>query len=600
MVIVSDAATGEAIHRLFGHRNSISALALSHDSRLVASGSRMNGQVVLWDALQGKKIKEFPPESTVHWMAFSPDDRLLAVVSERVIRIWDVAIGREYDSIEAQNVFWVAFGPDGSTMAVAENRGREDSSIKLMDIATRTEIRSFELPSMRSATLAGDGHTLAAGSSNGSVRVWNAESGAMLAEFPPVGFGSRWNASMVFSPNSQLVASVGDSDDSRLVRILNVKTGKQVVECQGHRAGALSVAFSCDDKMVASGGWRGRILFWDTQTGKEIVRVISHFGDVRSVAFVSGSKQVITKSQDGTIRLWDATTGSQEALIKSYWRWGISADGRLMASVGMRNVIKITNLQSNELLYTLEGHEQFPEYFAFTKDGKTLASLDRGGVLRLWGLTAGDALLQLEPKVSGVIVFSPDGRTLASGGNNGEGGSAPRVNVGQTNEPIRLWDVSTGNELARLGDGNDPVCAVAFSADGRFLASAHGVLGGRRAGTAPEGPSNTVRVWEISSGKQVACLKGHTSAACSVAFSPDGSTIASASLDGTVRVWETSSGKEIAVLKGHGVEADGSLEYTEVYSADFSDDGELLVSGGRDGTAIVWDVKAILKMAKQP
>jgi WD40 repeat protein len=95
-------------------------------------------------------------------------------------------------------------------------------------------------------------------------------------------------------------------------------------------------------------------------------------------------------------------------------------------------------------------------------------------------------------------------------------------------------------------------------------------------------------------------LKGHTAAVCSVVFSPDRSTVASASLDGTVRLWHASTGKQIAVLIGHGVAAGDKVLQGEVYSVDFSDNGKLLASGSRDGTALVWDVGAIVKMASQP
>ena len=153
------------------------------------------------------------------------------------------------------------------------------------------------------------------------------------------------------------------------------------------------------------------------------------------------------------------------------------------------------------------------------------------------------------------VSFSPDGQTLASGGED---------------TTVRLWDVSSGQQKAVLKGHTDWVYSVSFSPDGQTLASG--------------GEDTTVRLWDVSSGQQKAVLKGHTDWVYSVSFSPDGQTLASGSgkikgsMDDTVRLWDVSSGQQKAVL-------DCSMP-----SVSFSPDGRTLASGGL--FLSLWDVSS--------
>ncbi|UCH96129.1 MAG: hypothetical protein JSV88_04545, partial [Candidatus Aminicenantes bacterium] len=159
------------------------------------------------------------------------------------------------------------------------------------------------------------------------------------------------------------------------------------------------------------------------------------------------------------------------------------------------------------------------------------------------------------------VAFSPDGKILASGYGN--------IILSSGENTIRLWDVNSGKEIQRLEGHTRAVNSVAFSPDGKTLAS----------GSYDE----TVRLWAVSSGKEIQRLEGHTHSVTSVAFSPDGKTLASGSYDGTVRLWAVSSGKEIRRLEGHTI---------RVISVAFSPDGKTLASGSYDKTVRLWAVSS--------
>ncbi len=259
----------------------------------------------------------------------------------------------------------------------------------------------------------------------------------------------------------------------------------------------------------------------------------------------------------------------------------------------------------------LRGHNRAVNSVAFSPDGKELASGSNDGTAKLWNVATGKERATLKGHRGGVhcVAFSPDGRTVASGGND---------------KTVRLWD-TTGRVRGILRGHKGGIYCLAFSPNGRVLAvggdvqsgiAREDVLGDFRLWDTETGrellsPKRHIQViavcfppagrtlaggelfghvtlWETASGKIRATFKGHRSLVTSLAFAADGKTLASGSHDNTVRLWDLRTGKTLKTLKGHT---------HRVHNIALSKEGKLLVSGSQDKTIMFWDTSTGKELA---
>ena len=245
---------------------------------------------------------------------------------------------------------------------------------------------------------------------------------------------------------------------------------------QGHTEYVTSVAFSPDGLTLASGSNDHTLKLWDRNGGRLRLTLSGHTGGVKSVAF--------------------------------------SPDGRILASGSNDKTIKIWDLVSGTLLRTFEGHTDAVLSIAFSLDGKTLASGSTDETIRLWSTSKSRPIRAMQGNCGSVpkIAFSPDGRILAS-------------SSGDWKQPIKFWDVKSGQEVCSLASSRvDVVTSIAYSNNGHTLAS--GNWGGV-----------TIKLWDTVSGELVGTLPGHNGLVYSLAFSPDRRILASASRDKTIKLW---------------------------------------------------------------
>ena len=560
-----DTTTYQEVALLTAHTSAVKCLAFSPDGNLLASADN-EGTILLWHRSTGAQKVLTRGLKWVSNLVFSPDGKTIASGRVGTIRFWDTITGEEKDAFTGlpANIGDLSFSPDGKTIVSVTGDGK----ICILDRITGEPQKTFAVPitdSVFSITFSPDGKIVAIGSRDGNIYLSDLNTGEL--KFTLTGHSEDVER-VTFSPDGKILASSSYLDET--VRIWDVHTGEPRRTLTEHTGDIEGLAFSPDGKtLVSSGSGDGTIRFWDVRTGNQKHTVTGHADYVYSVAFNPDGKFFASGYADGSIRFWDAETGLHlKTFKKGYEASGLvfSEDGKTLAYAEGLD-IHLQDAGTGEEKMLLTGHEWGMHSMALSPDGDILASGSEDMTIRLWNMHNGEHKKTLNGHKHRVysVAFSPDGKTLASGSDD---------------NTIRLWNVDTG-ETERIltghagefeGVDNGPssvegVKSVAFSPDGKTLASGGG--------------DNVIHLWDIGTGKRKMTLVGHTHWVFSLAFSPDGKTLASGSVDSDIRLWDPHTGKHKKTLTGHG---------NWVRSIAFSSDGKTLVSGSDDGSVLLWKI----------
>ncbi|MDB9325009.1 hypothetical protein PN435_02270 [Nodularia spumigena CS-590/02] len=265
--------------------------------------------------------------------------------------------------------------------------------------------------------------------------------------------------SIAFSPDSQTLAS---GSDDKTIKLWNVTTGKLLQTIQGYSKLVSSVAFSPDNQTLASGSDDKTIKLCNVTTGRRLQTIRGHSKLVSSVAFSPDNQTLASGSCDKTIKLWNVNKGNLLQTLSGHSDWvrsvAYSPDGQTLASGSCDKTIKLWNVNTGNLLQTLPGHSEAVFSVAFSPDSQTLASGSGDNTIKLWDVSTGNLLQTLSGHSDWVrsVAFSPDNQTLASGSDD---------------KTIKLWNVTTRQLLQTLSGHSDWVSSVAYSPDGQTLAS---------------------------------------------------------------------------------------------------------------------------------
>ena len=566
-ILVWDVKTGKRKQALPTEQEWVSSVAFSPDGKIIASGGAcMEGLcpgITLLDSQTGEQLKSFGGGDTTLSVCFSPDGKTLASSGDEWdsnIRLWDVQTGellktlKKRTAFEGRDVNSVVFSPDGSMIASGSGNG----TIRLWNAHTSEFIKYLEghTKSVNSVVFSPNGNTLISTGEDG-VCLWDVNTGEYIDEFqiPAV--------SAAFSPDgktcaiaSEMGISLRNAHTFQFLESLTKTAGSEDNNFRGKDIGSIeSLAFSPDGNTIVSCGGNN-IHLWDSHTNQLLKTLIGHTKSVNSVVFSPDGNTIASASDDGTIRLWNVNTRKPLKTLMAHAdsvnSVVFSSDGETIASAGNDRTIRLWNANTGELLKTLTGHVENVNTVAFSSDGNTIASGSGrlvylgggedsgtcvGQEIRLWNAHTGEHIKTLRGHTSVVnsVVFSPNGNTIASGSGHlmGYEGKA------SAGEEVRLWKAHTGELIKTLTEHKEVVSSVAFSPDGNLIVSGdwYDWDGYLSSGTW----SGEIRVWDAHTGEHLKTLKGHTGGVSSVAFSPDGKTLANGRTDGTILLWDFST-----------------------------------------------------------
>ena len=314
----------------------------------------------------------------------------------------------------------------------------------------------------------------------------------------------------------------------------------------GHQADIRTAIFSPDGQMIATASVDGTARLWQLD-GTLITTLSDHTAAVSVIAFSPDGQTLATASEDGTAKLWrrDGTLiTTLEGHSSSVWGVNFSPDGKTLATASGDNTIKLW--QYDGTLVNTINHQTRASYVVFSPDGRTLASSSDSSI-KLWK-TDGTLINSLRDQDSRTtkVAFSPNGRTLAAAGNDGT---------------IRLWQ--DGTLITRFKAHQAATEGIAFSPNGQLLASASA--------------DKTVKLWHLD-GTLKTTFEGHEALVYDVRFSVDGDSLLTGSVDKTVRLWKVNS-PLTDIFNGQA---------EDLLSVVFSPDGEIIATSSRDATVKLW------------
>jgi len=461
-----------------------------------------------------KPVVQIGHSAPVTSVAFSPCGHyVLSGSKDKTVKLWDIATGREIRTFKGHSdvVSSVKFSPDDRHIVSTS----WDGSVRLWDITSESEVRASREHQYKvnAVAVSRDGKYALSGSEDRSLILWH---------LPSCRVAKRFGGSGLASEVTQYTSRHSSKIRDRIA--LNVQAIAKLPE-KSRRW-----------KPYASG----------------------HIESVVSVHLSSKGTYALSGGQDFTMRLWDISKGETVKIFKlplvEFLAVALSPNGKYALSGNSDSVLRLWRISNRKVIYELRGHSDAVSAVAFSPDGQYALSGSWDSTLILWNASSGEPLKSFEGHAAKVnaVAFSPDGRYVLSGSDD---------------HTLKLWDVSTGKEIKTFRGHSLGVCSISLSPNERFLLSGH--------------DDQTMKLWDISTGRQIKVYRGHSGIVHSVVFSSDGRMALSGSSDTNIILWDIYGGGKLRLFKGHT----GAVKFVTL-----SRDNRFALSGSDDQTIKLWNV----------
>lgn len=508
--------------------NQPSSLCFSPDSQVIAVG-QVNGYVDLFDAYSARQLWRLGPhKACASGLAFSPNGEFLASISSDEIRIWDPQSGQLLFSSAGQKeaISSLAWNATGSQLACGGRTG----SLVLWNLLSQKIDRPFHVEQasldetekaprdmVTALTYSPDGQLLVSSDLNRNLCLWDIRTGRLCGKITLDG-SCTWLRGMTFDKTGNRL--VGAGNDNAL-HVWDLDRVPYTISIKAHDSPTHAIAFA-DDHLIVSGADEGVVRLWELPSGRLLRSLTGHEGKVRALACSPDGSWIVSGSTDRTVRIWDAKSGSCRHILRGHEDGvlcvAVSPDGRWVASggsdyytKGKDNSIRIWDLNSGNELMCLRGHTAGVPSVAFSPDGSRIVSGSRDKTAIIWNLRDGRPILTLKGPAATVrkVVFDPSGDSIL---------------FAAEDNTVQRWDAATGHRIGPPMVHPKVLTDLAISPDGLRKVTC---------GSWPQvyvWPRRDIN-WELMK------LPTSHQKAWSVAFSPDGDSLASSDEEGEICIW---------------------------------------------------------------
>ncbi|MCE5239852.1 WD40 repeat domain-containing protein [bacterium] len=503
-------------------------------------------------------------------LAYLPDGRGVVLTGGRV-DIWDLSRGTRQSStvVSPAGLVSVQLRRDGAVLLLGDAAG----TVCEWDPATLKELRSWDTgqKELRTACYSPDGKRVVTAANNPQgLKEWDLDSGRELIAIRSELICVR--AGAIYGPEGT-TAILGGGYDHNLER-WDLTTGQLVRKwCGIYEAKHMALA---PDQKSMTVGVEDRAVEWSLDT-YQALRPYKHCpgeaARIFQVAYLPATDEVLCGGRDGTIHRWSRVSGERVFSWRPHQSvvapFAVSPDEQWLLSYGTYQVAE-TNIRTGEPRLKCDRHIGGIEAVAFLPDGQRVVTGSSDETLRLWDAAAGKTLCLMPGATLGAyaVAVSPDGKRAAAGCKDGK---------------LREFDLATGKPLGEYSGHLGYLRAVCYDGNGRLYSSAD---------------DGSIRVWEQGKPEAVAVLQGHRGGVLGLDVSAGGKQLASCGRDGTVRLWDVAAeGPAIGrpasrILSGPATTSHAGY----VTAVRFTPDGKAVVSGGRDGHVLKWDVASGRKL----
>ena len=486
-------------------------------------------QTHIWHPATGVPIVKFAGSR----FTFSPDSRLLAGATpgesfidddrvDRWISVWDIAKAERIAHFAAHNdwVDAINFSPCGEFLASSSR----DESLRVWDVTKGVQKRGYEnFGTFRTVPFySAEGELFAIIDGQDTIEVWNMERHEKtgIPDLHPRSIDAAWFRKF---PQLALAGIHTDVTRNKKPQPGNIHTFSTIRESACFPD---PVMFLPDGETLATRGYRNGIVLWDVES-KQVRETLLKDTRITSFTVLPSGDMLAAHSEDNNIKVWDARKPdapiaefTETDPVRLVWKIAFAPTGDRLAVGSREGTIYLYDFKRQERLKTLTGHTDFIWSVCFSPDSKRLASGSSDDTNRLWDVASGEEIAEFpldEPRTM-KIVFSPCGNVIAGG----------------MYSELRLWCAESLTTLFAIPqpETRKPY-ALAFSPCGKYLASGTWWEKGME--------KMAIRLWDVASGKNIATLWGHPTDIQSLAFSPDGTLLASGSFDSTTLLWDVKS-----------------------------------------------------------